>query len=385
MRILVFSAVAALIFCLLFWGDIFGGGGDESDVIVVKESLEDVAEPQDDAGASPVRTGDEANGEQPDGNVALRQETAVDSDLTELMSRKRWQDALDLLEAQKGDGAWNNREMAAYYRCLSNLGQREKAVQALDQILAVSPLPAEAVDVVLDEIVHLKSSIGKRSLLSRISEGFASLQSDQADRIVEIAAELNRSLPQSISGLYRFESYTIRPNDNLWDICNNYNRRRGLNVEVGLVRCLNGIQGNNIFPDQVLKLPGDKISIRVWKTSWFLSVFLGDTILAAYRVGLGRNDKTPTGSFVIQNKLKDPDWNSKKLGEVIIAGDPRNILGTRWLGFKPSQQYQGYGLHGTEMPDSIGKNMSDGCIRLLNEDVEELFEIVSRGTVVEIS
>ena len=153
---------------------------------------------------------------------------------------------------------------------------------------------------------------------------------------------------------------------------------------MGLVRCLNGIEGNNIHPGQSLTLPAEKVSIRVWKGTWLLCSFLGDAMLSAYKVGLGKDGKTPEGLFVIESKLMNPDWNSRKLGEVIQAGDPRNVLGTRWLGFKAMPKLEGYGIHGTRAPESIGRNMSDGCIRLLNENVEELFELVSRGTVVEI-
>ena len=44
----------------------------------------------------------------------------------------------------------------------------------------------------------------------------------------------------------------------------------------------------------------------------------------------------------------------------------------------------GYGLHGTNVPSSIGKNASHGCIRLRNSDVEQLFELLAIGDTVEL-
>ena len=57
-----------------------------------------------------------------------------------------------------------------------------------------------------------------------------------------------------------------------------------------------------------------------------------------------------------------------------------NPLGTRWLGLS----HKGYGIHGTNRPDSIGKNASHGCIRMRNREVEELFKLVAVGDQVEL-
>ncbi|MCP5120636.1 MAG: L,D-transpeptidase, partial [bacterium] len=56
-----------------------------------------------------------------------------------------------------------------------------------------------------------------------------------------------------------------------------------------------------------------------------------------------------------------------------------NPLGTRWLGVSKPH----YGIHGTNLPESIGKRASGGCIRLHNAHVEELFELVEIGDTVE--
>lgn len=407
LRVLLGIAVAAI--GIYFLAGLFSGGDQESDgdndVVVVIESMEQPAgaeettgdvpgeastgEPQESAGSATEGASTAEGGDRSDGgdrkSVPLRRESPADTEVANIMAVGRWQEALDKLEARRAGAPLSSWELGARYRCLVKLGRTREADAALDGLLSQRPMPPEAMTAALDVVDGLKDANAKRALLSRLAPGFDVLKPEQATRVAAILAALNGSLPQSIEGQFRFDSYTIQPNDSLWNICNDYNRRKDLNVEVGLICWLNGLQGTNIYPDQVLKLPTEKLSVRVWKSSWFMGVFLGETLLTAYRVGLGRNGKTPTGSFIIRSKLKDPDWNSRKLGRIVPAGHPDNILGTRWLGFENTQQHQGYGVHGTKQPDSIGKNESDGCIRLLNEDVEELFELVSRGTVVEIS
>jgi ketosteroid isomerase-like protein len=100
-------------------------------------------------------------------------------------------------------------------------------------------------------------------------------------------------------------------------------------------------------------------------------------------VGLGKDNGTPTGTFVIRVRQKDPTW--WRTGEPAIPPkDPRNILGTRWLGFQETQDLAGFGIHGTEDPGTIGKESSAGCVRLRNQDIEVLYDFVSYGTEVVI-
>jgi lipoprotein-anchoring transpeptidase ErfK/SrfK len=113
-----------------------------------------------------------------------------------------------------------------------------------------------------------------------------------------------------------------------------------------------------------------------------LVAYLGNVALVSYRVGLGKQNRTPTGDFTIQVKQENPSW--WKDGAVVPYGDPENVLGTRWMGFENRPGTSGYGIHGTDVPSSIGKDMSMGCVRMRNEEVQELFDFVPRGTLVTI-
>jgi hypothetical protein len=97
-----------------------------------------------------------------------------------------------------------------------------------------------------------------------------------------------------------------------------------------------------------------------------LAVVHNGLIVRGYRVGLG-GSKTPEGSFFISEKVRDPNG-----GE--------SVFGTRGMTLSNTL----YAIHGTDDPDSIGKDESLGCIRMGQEDVEELFDLVPLGTPVHI-
>jgi L,D-transpeptidase ErfK/SrfK len=86
---------------------------------------------------------------------------------------------------------------------------------------------------------------------------------------------------------------------------------------------------------------------------------------------------SPTGSYTIVLRLTDPTWYGK--GKIVRPGKGSPI-GTRWLGLS----IKGYGIHGTNNPASIGHNASHGCIRLRNQDIEQLFGMVSVDDAVEL-
>ena len=85
---------------------------------------------------------------------------------------------------------------------------------------------------------------------------------------------------------------------------------------------------------------------------------------------------TPTGKFSVVNKIVNPYYSKGN----IKGGSPSNPLGVRWLGIGGA-----YGLHGNNNESSIGKKASNGCIRLHNYDIVDLYNRVSVGDKVIIS
>jgi lipoprotein-anchoring transpeptidase ErfK/SrfK len=101
-------------------------------------------------------------------------------------------------------------------------------------------------------------------------------------------------------------------------------------------------------------------------------------VIKIYPVAVGApHTPTPRGEFTIINRIVRPSYYHH--GKVIGPGS-RNPLGNRWMGLS----LKGYGIHGTDVPSSIGHAASHGCIRMGKRDVEELFTLVSVGDVVEI-
>lgn len=109
-------------------------------------------------------------------------------------------------------------------------------------------------------------------------------------------------------------------------------------------------------------------------------------IVSTYPVTVGEKETpTPIGTFRIVEKKVDPQWDipsslQHKYKEKTVPPGEDNPIGKYWLGLS----CQGYGIHGTDNPWSVGRVISNGCIRLYPEDMEELFPEAPTGTVVEI-
>jgi lipoprotein-anchoring transpeptidase ErfK/SrfK len=109
-----------------------------------------------------------------------------------------------------------------------------------------------------------------------------------------------------------------------------------------------------------------------------LAVVEAGHVVKVFSTAVGAEQSpSPVGSFRIIQRVSNPAWYTK--GKIVPPGKA-NPLGTRWVGLSA----KGYGIHGTNAPDSIGHNASHGCIRMRNHDVEQLFEMVAVGDAVEL-
>lgn len=199
--------------------------------------------------------------------------------------------------------------------------------------------------------------------------------SPEAARVVERLGQLNIAMLCSPRPLPFTDRYVIRRGDTLLAIAKQFTNT------VDQLRRLNGLSHDNIAPGA---------GIRYDKSRYFILVDISDHILTLFRVwnqatnfvkrysvGTGLYDNTPRGSFRIILRESQPTWY-KPGSAPIPYGSKENLLGTRWLGI----DCPGYGIHGTWEPDTIGRNSSAGCVRMLNQDVEELFDLVRVGTPV---
>lgn len=136
------------------------------------------------------------------------------------------------------------------------------------------------------------------------------------------------------------------------------------------------------YNDYVQKPASSKLWITVNKSKRTLTLYWNKTAIKKFPVALGRaNYVTPEGKFKIKNKVVNPRWSGGGFAEPVNGGDKKNPLGYRWMGLTIGKKNK-YGIHGNNNPYSIGQNVSRGCIRMQNADVEELYRMVDKNTPV---
>jgi LysM repeat protein len=177
----------------------------------------------------------------------------------------------------------------------------------------------------------------------------------------------------------------VKPGDRMKKIAANYD------LTWQFLATINGLSDPRKMQAGVsLKVIKGPFNVVVNKGAFTMDLYLGSTpgkpgsmYVRSYPVGLGRADSTPSGTWMAGIKAKDPVYYSPRGEGVIPADDPKNPLGHRWISLIGMDGHavgqQSYGIHGTIDPDSIGKQASMGCIRMHNEDVEVVFDLLAEG------
>lgn len=206
--------------------------------------------------------------------------------------------------------------------------------------------------------------------------------SETWDRAVTVVSEANTKLFNTDAPAPEKVSYIVESGDTLSGVADKYN------TTIAAIQRSNDLDPTDptIYPGSVLHIYKGDWNIRVFKEKFALVLMNGERVFKRYEVGIGRQNRTPAGVFRVKNKLREPAWTPP--GRIIPYGDEENVLGTRWLGLEPIEDtrksYKGYGIHGTWEPETIGTAASQGCIRMHNDDVNELFDIVPIGSRVVI-
>lgn len=166
--------------------------------------------------------------------------------------------------------------------------------------------------------------------------------------------------------------YEIKPGDTLTKIAKEFK------TTTDLIMKSNNLADGKIMSGRKIKVWTSPFSVLVDKSQNLLILKSDEEVIKTYVVSTGKNNSTPLGNFKITTKLINPTWF--KAGAVIAPGSPDNALGARWLGFDLS----GYGIHGTIDPQSLGKQVTEGCVRMSNSDVEQLYIIIPVSTEVTV-
>jgi lipoprotein-anchoring transpeptidase ErfK/SrfK len=186
------------------------------------------------------------------------------------------------------------------------------------------------------------------------------------------AQEINMKLLLSSSTTPKSILYEIKPGDTLAKIA------RDFKTTTELIMKSNNLSSDKIIPGRKVKVWDAPFSLLVDKSQNTLLLKAGEEVFKTYIVSTGKDNSTPVGNFKITTKLMNPTWF--RAGAVVQPGSPENILGTRWMGF----DLPGYGIHGTTDPQSLGRQVTQGCVRMANPDIEELYLIIPLGTEVTI-
>jgi nucleoid-associated protein YgaU len=246
------------------------------------------------------------------------------------------------------------------------------------EVRAVVPAPDSEVGELIQKGQAAMDGGNKPAAWEHLSRAYWSGKREERAQLLGPLTALSRQLFWNVRSVDGATIYEVSGGDSLVRI----GKKLGAHP-MGIARVNGIVRAHLIKVGQKLRVFPGKADILVSKQDFTLTLFVGGRFVKQYRVGLGKENRTPVGTFEINNPLQKPDWYPPE-GGIIKFGDKRNLLGTRWLGFKDKPGVTGFGIHGTWEPETVGTMASNGCIRMRNEDVEELFDFVLPGSRVVI-
>ena len=233
------------------------------------------------------------------------------------------------------------------------------------------PAPAESNTEQYQQALALENE-GKlaeaRALLQPLGDG-----GEASDKTLDLLGTIDTKILFTAASAPEKTDYTIVAGDSLGKLAQKFG------TTIDLIKKSNNLTRDVIRVGDRLRIYQGHFAVTVSKATNELRLTDNGKLFKRYHVGTGEYSKTPVGDFKIITRLANPPW-WRADGKTIPFGDPENILGTHWLGLNVT----GYGIHGTWDTNSIGKQATAGCIRLLNDDVAELYTILPVGTSVAI-
>ena len=209
----------------------------------------------------------------------------------------------------------------------------------------------------------------------------------QAHAIRQHLAQINETLVFSSRILPDdplVEAYTIQSGDLLSTIAPLYR------IPYQFIELINGISARRIRVGQTIKVIKGPVHVVVHKSEYRMELFLKGpedepVYIRSFSVGVGQDNSTPEGSWIVRRagKLANPGWTNPRTGKVYAPNDPQNPIGEYWIGLKGNDEktrgLAGYGIHGTIEPDSIGQQVSMGCVRLQPQDIAMVYTLLTNG------
>ncbi len=174
------------------------------------------------------------------------------------------------------------------------------------------------------------------------------------------------------------ENYSVAPGDALVRLAKRFKLSEDLVAE------LNHIDNKHFIRQGMrMKLLKGPFHAVISKSEHEMHLYLQDVYLRSFRVALGANGKTPTGRWKVANHQANPGWTDPRTGKRWHPDDPANPIGEYWIGLEGIDGQAagafGYGIHGTIELDSIGQDVSLGCIRLAPDDIARVYKLLVPG------
>ncbi|MGD2174483.1 MAG: L,D-transpeptidase family protein [Candidatus Brocadiaceae bacterium] len=216
--------------------------------------------------------------------------------------------------------------------------------------------------------------LAARKLLTDL---YLAARGERAQKLRKLLDRINADLVFNPRCLEGARIHTVQPGETLTRIGKQYG------VHWRMIARLNGMETDDLLrAGQKLKVLTGDPSLVIWKEEFRLALLLGGAYVKEYPIGIGKDDRTPAGQFTVDDLLVEPRWYPPE-GGIIEYGEEGNLLGERWVGLSDEPGAAGLGIHGTN-DGGIGTRCSNGCIRMHNEDVIELYAFMEVGAPVEI-
>jgi len=177
-------------------------------------------------------------------------------------------------------------------------------------------------------------------------------------------------------------TYKVQSGDLLSQVAKQYK------VPYEILMSINNIKRpENLRAGDTIKVINGPFHAIVYRSTFTLDLYLGSiTYIKSYKVGLGEQGlETPTGKWRVKTggKLIKPTWTDPTSGRTYNGDDPDYPLGSRWIaldGIEDNAKGRtGFAIHGTKEPETIGTRSSRGCIRLLNGEAIEIYNLLEPG------
>ena len=245
--------------------------------------------------------------------------------------------------------------------------------------------PVKSLKTEIDELI----ADGRwRDARAKVAAAFGGPIGDaERTELAQQGVKINHELLQNRADEKDVELYEIQQGDTLEMIARKF-------------KALNGVKGAimyvNNYPENALLRAGRKVrlakgtwSILVDKSLFKMWVMYEGCPFKGYTITIGApNKETPVAKFVMGGKNPNPAWwpppDVKITGKTPVPyGDPQNPLGKWWISLE-HDIHHGIGIHGTNDPGSIGSKASNGCVRMLNEEVVEVAALAYKGMIVTV-